>query len=428
MSKANNYSRYCLLLIILLISNLLSAQNRIASPYSRFGIGDIDENNNAWNFSMGETGVAFRSPSHINYLNPASYTEFDSLSFLLEGGFQLSSVQLRTNTQTASRNYGSLAYLLMGLPVTHWWRTSIGIVPFSNVGYNISVTEPRAGIGEVNRTYTGEGGINRFNWGNGFQITKNLSIGVNASYLFGNSNRRSEVLFPDSLYNLNTVIDNDVTVNSFYFDFGAQYSFRLKKDISMVIGGIFAPKTGISAKSGQLARTFELLTDASEKILDTIYQTPDAHGKIMFPLSLGAGVSVTKPDHWLVGADFKWENWKNYTAFDLADSLVNSYQISVGAEILPNINAFTNYLKRIRYRVGFNYNHTYLELRGKQLNDYAFSVGFGLPVRNSKTGINLGLQVGSAGTLESNLIKATYFKFVLGFSLYERWFVKRKYY
>ena len=428
MSKANNYTRYSLLLFSLLLSTLLSAQIRIASPYSRFGIGDLSGINNDWNFSMGSTGIAFRSPLHINILNPASYSEFDSTSFVFEGGVLMNTTQLRTNIQTVSRNNASLGYLLFGFPVTRWWKTSVGVLPFSDVGYNISTTEEHEGIGKIRRNYTGEGGINRFNWGNGFMIGKNLSVGFNASYLFGNSNRRSSVLFPDSIMNMNTMVDNDITVNSFYFDFGAQYRFKLKKDIKMVIGGIFAPKSAISAKTSKLTRTFVLATDGSEIIKDTIDQTADTHGKIQFPLSFGLGLSFEKQDHWLLGADFKWQNWNNYTAFEISDSLVNSYQVTFGAEVIPDINAFTKYLKRIRYRVGFSYNSTYLELRGKHLNDYAFSLGFGLPIRGIKTGLNLGLQVGSRGTTQSDLIKETYFKFVIGFSIYESWFVKRKYY
>ncbi len=428
MLKIFSSLRYCLLLFSLFLSTLLSAQIKIISPYSRFGIGDLSGINNAWNFSMGGTGIAFRSPTHINYLNPASYTEFDSTSFVFEGGVLMNSIQLKSNIQSVSRNYASLGYLLFGFPVNHWWKTSIGLFPFSNVGYNIAITELHDDIGKVKRSYTGEGGINRFNWGNGFQITRSLSIGFNASYLFGNSNRRSAVLFPDSIMFMNFMVDHDITVNDFYFDFGAQYRIKLKKDMSMVLGGIFSPKSAVSAKANTLARTFVLASDLSETIKDTINISDDVHGKIVVPLSLGFGLSFEKQDRWVIGGDFKWQNWKNYTAFDITDSLVNSYQFNFGAEIQPDVNAYTNYLKRIHYRFGFNYTSTYLELRGKHLNDYAFSLGFGLPVHGSKTAVNLGLQVGSRGTLESNLIKETYFKFVLGFSIYERWFVKRKYF
>jgi lipopolysaccharide assembly outer membrane protein LptD (OstA) len=142
----------------------------------------------------------------------------------------------------------------------------------------------------------------------------------------------------------------------------------------------------------------------------------------------GFGAGFEKQDKWMVGGDFKWQNWKNYRAFDMSDSLVNSFEIHAGVEYLPDINSYTNYLKHIRYRLGFTYNSSYLKLRGEHLNEYAISLGFGLPFRGMKTGLNLAGEFGSLGTTQSNLIKETYFKFVVGFSIYERWFVKRKYY
>ena len=62
---------------LLLSSTIVHGQIQIASPYSRFGIGDLSDNNNAWNSSMGEIGFGVRSNYHVNYSNPASYTAFD---------------------------------------------------------------------------------------------------------------------------------------------------------------------------------------------------------------------------------------------------------------------------------------------------------------------------------------------------------------
>jgi len=114
-----------LTLLFLFLNLNLFSQIRIASPYSRFGIGDLADNNNAWNMTMGQTGYAFRSPYHVNYLNPASYTAFDSMSFVFEGGFNSEFVTLSSNFQRVNRNYASLGNLLFGMPVTRWWKTSL---------------------------------------------------------------------------------------------------------------------------------------------------------------------------------------------------------------------------------------------------------------------------------------------------------------
>jgi hypothetical protein len=417
-----------ILLTLILFSFTAGAQIRIASPYSRFGIGMLRGNNNAWNFGMGGLGVGIRSPYHVNFTNPASYTAFDSTSFVFEGGFLSEFVTLKTNFSSDNRNYTSLGYLLFGMPVTKWWRTALGIVPFSDVGYNLQSDQVVTGIGLESRVYSGEGGINRFFWGNGFKITKKLSVGLNISYLFGSMNREAVAKFPDSVYFLNLKSDSWIMINDLYLNYGIQYIQPLKKNMHIVAGAVFATQSNMSAETNTIAQNYIIGSDGTENVRDTLLNLAAYHGKIVLPWMFGLGISIDKTDKWMAGADFKWQNWKEYTAFGLSDSLVNSYQVSAGAEFLPDQYNFSNYLKRIRYRVGVMYNSSYLELRGQHLKEYALSVGLGLPLKGMKTNLNLSMQVGSYGTTSSDLIQESYFKFSIGFSIYERWFVKRKYF
>jgi hypothetical protein len=423
-----NKTRFTLLLLLVLSTSTLMAQIRVSSPYSRFGLGDLADNNNAWNLALGQTSISLRSPYHINYGNPASYTAFDSLSFVFEGGFNMDIVQLTSNVESASRTYASLGYLLFGFPATKWWKTSLGLVPFSSVGYNILNEEDYKDIGRVSRVYRGAGGINRFYWGNGFQPFKNLSIGFNVSYLFGNLELESLVIFPDSIYYANVQETNNVTVNDLYFDYGMQYYPKIGNDLFLNVGATFALESKMSAKTDYVVNTFFLGTTGIEYPKDTIAMADEYKGKVVIPMTFGGGVGMFKPDAWMIGVDCRWANWEKFTAFGISDSLVNSLQINVGAEIIPDINSYTKYFRRVSYRFGFMFNNTYLKLRGKQLGEYAVSLGFGLPLRGMKTGLNVSVMAGMRGTIENDLIRETYLRFIVGFSINERWFVKRKYY
>jgi hypothetical protein len=427
MIKNRCNSRISLSVLFLFLYFSLSAQTIITSPYSRYGIGDLTANANAWNFSMGGTSIGLRSPYHISFINPASYTAFDSTSFVFEGGVIFNYVQLKTNLQSASRTYASVGYLTFGFPVTKWWKTTLGLLPYSNVGYNVSSDEILPEVGRVTRIYSGSGGINRFLWGNGFKLTKNLSIGINASYLFGSMVRESASTFPDSAFYFNFRESSNITVSGLYFDYGIQYTSILKKDVRLTAGAIFGTSTNVNAKTDLLSITY-IESGGNEYPKDTIKNEPGTRGTITIPLMFGLGLSFEKPDKWIIGADYRWQNWKKYQAFGINDSLVNSYAISAGVELVPDFNNYTNYFKRVRYRLGLKYNSTYLQLRQKHLNEYAVTLGFGLPIRGMRTAINLSAELGTRGTIQSNLIKETYFNFVIGFSIYERWFVKRKYF
>jgi hypothetical protein len=419
-----------LLLLLLLLSGTvrLSAQSGIASPYSRYGLGDLQMNYNAWNFAMGQISYGVRSPYHINWNNPASLTAFDSATFVFEGGFNADFVELKSNISTANANTASLGYIQFGMPITRWWRSSLGLLPYSKVGYSVAVTQQVDGVGRVIHLYTGDGGVNQFMWGNGFRITRNFSIGLNMSYLFGNMDRRATVLFPDSAFYTNYKQDFTLTMHDFYFTSGVQYSAKLDDTHYLNAGAVFSTTSKMNAELDYLSRTFLLGSSGVEYIQDTIAYGTNYRGHIVIPWTAGAGISLGKNDRWMFGLDGRWQNWQNFSAFGQSDSLVNSYQVSGGAEVTPNPGNYSNYLKRIIYRAGFHYQGTYLKLRGRELNEYAFSLGFGLPLRGMKTTLNLAGQVGVRGTTQNGLIRETSFRFVVGFSIYDKWFVKKKYY
>jgi hypothetical protein len=420
--------RLPIILCSLILSLTSFSQIRITSPYSRFGIGDLADNNNAFNMSMGQLGIGVRSPYHINYANPASYSALDSLSFVFEGGFNGEFVTLSSNFQTINRNYASLGYLLFGMPVNRWWKTSLGLVPYSDVGYNVANVEEYPNSGTVLRVYSGSGGINRLFWGNAFNPFKKLSLGINISYLFGSMERMATVYFPDSSNAMNFREAYYVTMNDLSFNFGAQYKAKIKNDLFLNLGAVFNPSLSMAAKTDVLAYTFLLGSSGIEQPRDTLATAEGFKGRIIIPMMIGGGFSFEKTSKWMVGLDFKWQNWEKFRAFDLSDSLVNSWHLNFGGEIVPNADNYSNYLARVRYRLGFTYNKTYLRLRGQDLNEYAITFGFGFPLRGMKTMLNIGAQYGVRGTTSQNLIRESYFKIVIGFSIYERWFIKRKYY
>ena len=72
------YPFTALILVFSLFSaEIACAQTSGISPYSRYGIGDLQDESSVLNFSMGGTGIAYHNdastPFFINLKNPASY-------------------------------------------------------------------------------------------------------------------------------------------------------------------------------------------------------------------------------------------------------------------------------------------------------------------------------------------------------------------
>ena len=91
-----NLNKKVLILFVILLSiiNVVVGQNRISSPYSRYGIGSLQNRNSIFSYSMGNLSKSISSPTVINFGNPASYSAFDSMSFVFDGALISSNTNL----------------------------------------------------------------------------------------------------------------------------------------------------------------------------------------------------------------------------------------------------------------------------------------------------------------------------------------------
>ena len=161
-----------LLIFAMLTLPFLQAQNEINSPYSGFGVGVVNKSSNSILDAMGGTSYAIQSPYFINFRNPASYAAFDSLTMVADVAASIYSTTLSTNTASQKNSYARPGYITIGIPVTRHWRTSLGIVPFSTVGYSIDDSKNIETIGKVSYEYSGSGGLMQLYWGNAFKVSR----------------------------------------------------------------------------------------------------------------------------------------------------------------------------------------------------------------------------------------------------------------
>lgn len=419
---------WCVLLVSAAIPALVSGQININSPYTRFGPGTTVENGlDPRTTAMGGLHYGLRKNDLINSANPASYTAFDSVSFIFDAGIFGLVTNLKTDQLKDNGSYISISHLLFGFPVTKWWRTSFGVLPFSYVGYDIYHTEKFEESMNIVYKYNGSGGFNQLYWGSGFLITKNLSVGFNIKYMFGNIGRLTGVGFPDSLEMMNTTIKTNIRPSDIYGEVGFQYKVNLPKENYMVVGGAFSPQAKINSKATYIASTyFGLITD-QQLYYDTIAFIPNEKGTWTLPTKIGVGVTAGKQGNWLAGADFVWQNWENYEYYGQSDSLLNSWNISVGGEYIPDPRS-TNYLNRVMYRMGFHYGNTPIYLKGQHIEEVGITFGLGLPIKKSRSTVNLSASFGRKGTTEDGLIQENIFRFTLGVNVFENWFIKSKYF
>jgi len=378
--------------------------------------------------AMGGSSAGIRSALFVNPFNPASYTSFDSNSFIFDAALSARTMTLKTSSNAAKINDAGLAYITMGFPITKWWKTSLGILPFSSMEYQIIVDSVLPDIGKVQYDYSGNGGLNRAIVGNAFQPLRNLSVGFNFSYIFGTLNHQRTLTFPDSNNHWSTRMTSSTLVRSLYLDFGLQYHKNLKNGLGLTSGVTFSPGQPLSSNADFLAVSFyHNYTSNLDIVKDTSVYNQSVSGEIRIPYSLGAGISLNKLTRWNFAADIHYQQWSDFRFFGSSQSLSNTLRVSLGGQFRPSTVDIGSYWKRINYRAGIRFEQSFLEVRSTRLNDFGISFGVGLPMKKSRSLINMAFEAGAFGTTENRLIKENYFRFTLGASIFEKWFLKRRY-
>ena len=413
-----------ILIIITVITGF--AQKNYTSIYSRFGIGELSPRGNSVNYSLGFAGIAYRNKVYLNSLNPASYTALDSMTFILDFGFNGKYTYLQTETVNENHYAANISYITIGFPITHWYFTTIGMKPFSSSGYSITnntnVTDGNGNIiTESTQNYTGEGDITQLYIGQAVKLTKKLSLGAHISYLYGKLNNITTLTLPAEFGGKNLNEQNKTYVNDFYFDFGTQYTHSFNQQTHLTIGVTYGLKKKISSQTYTTVTSFY----GSSGRIDTLENTLTDRNKLIFPMYFGAGVSLILQNHYRFLFDYQFTDWKNSELFEKQD-VDNSFKTNFGIEIMPNKNSL-HYGNKISYRIGGYYKKSLIIVNNKNLKNFGITFGFGLPVRNLGTTFNFAFVLGQMGTTENGLIKENFVGFNISLSFLDKWFYKRKF-
>ncbi len=418
---------------------MLFAQNNnnTTSPYSRFGLGDLQSRSLGRTFAMGGASLGSRNPLQINMANPASYTSADSLAFIFEFGINGKLASYRTDTAKMTSNDVNFRYLSMGFRITNRIAASLGLTPYSDVGYDIRLNRHLENTGDYFLRYSGDGSLTRSYFGLAITPFKNISIGANLNYLFGNLSNNASLYFGDiniiNNYFYNIEKYEYIRINQFGLDFGLQATLPLKNNQSITLGAVVENKPEYASyKSDGMFNDLTIITNRSSgngvTDRDTIKYNAEEKGMIQFPLTYGIGVSYVKTDVLEINLDYYRQSWSKATFFgSINPVLTDLNKVAAGAEWIPDNNSIRSYWQRVAYRAGVKYEESYLKLNGRQITDFGVSFGVGLPIYRSYSTINVAAEVGKRGTKSADLISEKYVKLNFNVNLHDIWFLQRRY-
>lgn len=411
--------KYKILLLGLITGLAAWAQNGTTSPYSRFGYGILGDNAIGAQRAMGGVGYALHNNRQINVMNPASYVSMDSLTFLFDIGLTYQAVTTHEGQLSETSQSGSLDYIVMQFPLGRHMAGSIGLLPYSNVGYSFASsisngTDSRTGEGNISQAYVGVSG----------NLFKGFSIGANVSYLFGNLTNANTVI-PTS--GSTGIFETDLKVRDYHLQFGAQYAIEWDKKHTITLGAVYSPGKALLGKA--YTSTYDV---SSSSIIDADTLNMKSHYSLAS--TYGGGISYNYDKRLTVAADVTYQNWAdakftNLNAGQLQTStgqFNNRLKIALGAEFRPK-SMGGNYFQRINYRAGLFYNRSYLKISDNDLNEIGATCGFGFPLATDKSVVNVAFEYINRQCSPAKLISEDHFRISVSLTFNEMWFWQRKF-
>lgn len=411
------------IIALALIIPAISHAQDTGSAYSRLGYGLLRDNVTSMQRQMGGVGYAMRSGRQINVMNPASYAAIDSLTFLFDLGLDLSSTTNKEGSMKDNRMGGGLDYLTMQFPLGKYMGGSVGLLPYSSVGYGFETEIP----GGVTRRQ-GSGGLNELYLGVAGRPFNGLTIGANISYLFGSITHDVQTT-PSG--NSTALFEQVVEVRDYDLNFGAQYGLNFGRN-SIILGLTYSPSKSFLGHAWvtKYDTSNDVTTSGNTQtiVADTVMARTSMRNHFSRPETWGAGISYTWNRRLNVEADFTYQPWAKAKFLDMDNfagtRLADRWSANLGAEYTHARRG--SYISRISYRLGGFYSRDYVMVGDNNVRDFGISCGFGLPAPAGKSVINLGFEWRRRQAYPQALLTENHFTVTLGLNFNELWFFQRK--
>lgn len=384
---------------------------------------------------MGGIAAPYASALNINFTNPASYASLTRTT--LEIGMNIDGVSIATNDSVYRTGNGSISHLAIAFvpnPRRNNWAISAGLLPYSNINYNfIQNFNDTASVGSYREIFTGSGSLYQAYVGGAYKV-KGFSVGANAGYLFGKLDYQKLITFADSADSYATRNNSSMNVKSFVYSVGVQYQKQIytnpenpdeRHKIFMTLGVYGSSGMKMNAKLSNYWERLNIISDVGVVVVDTIAATFNKKDKVNLPFNLGVGAMFGNERYWMIGADFKFMNWQNFSS-PLSNSTLNSsWRVSLGMQITPKLDD-RKYLNRVQYRLGGYYGKSEIAYQGNQLSEAAGTFGLGIPFKAAGR-LNISGEIGTRGGSDKSIIRENFYRFTFGLVINDIWFIKRKF-
>ncbi|HYM92935.1 MAG TPA: hypothetical protein VET23_02265, partial [Chitinophagaceae bacterium] len=296
------------------------------SPYSVYGVGDIDYKAYDRTSGMAGTGLALQSSTFLINNNPAGIAGLTRSFYLFNVGVTGKTVQFSGTPVDASNSNSKDVWIKavsLSVKINKFWASSFGFGQFSSINYKFSGNKQVEGSSSQYLIgYSGDGGLNDYYWTNAVSLGKHFSFGIKSSLIAGASNQ-SELITDQSVSATIQSTQQDY-FRHLRFEYGAIYNNSLSKNWDFSVGSKFSNKTKLPSD-----RTLTVLQNGVS-IISNQYITSN---QLFLPTSAGVGLALTHNKRTTFAADYSFENWTPLGENGTGWQLTNNNRVSAGLEL-----------------------------------------------------------------------------------------------
>lgn len=395
------------------------AQN-MNSPYSIYGVGDIDFRAYNRTSGMGSTGLALQSSFYIIDNNPAAITGLTRSFYLVDVAATGKSVQYSgdpINPGNSSNKDFWIKRFGLAIKLNKIWASAVGIRQFSNINYKFAGSKPVEGSMTTYATdYEGTGGMNEYYWTNAISLGKHLSLGLKSSIIAGSINQAETLSDP----NLQTTISTQEQdyLGQLRLQAGVLYGTAVNKKWDFSIGGRYEPQVKINSE-----RTLTVTENNTTIVNNDLLKD----GLFYLPNTYAGGIALKHNKRTSFALDYVYEDWSSLHIRQQGWQLVSNNRVSGGIEFSKQKRIAGQMIEKRYFQLGGFFNNSYLQVRNNPIKEFGFTAGMGGAL-NGSFHYNLALEAGTRGTTRSGLIRENYIQFTLAVSYRDFIFSKgRKY-
>lgn len=373
------------------------------SPYSMIGLGEIESRDYGRTAGMGNIGIGVRDYDYLNAINPSGISELDSLKFIFDFSVTGKYSIFRSRGIKEETINGNPKKIAIGFRMLPGWGISLGLKPFSDVGYKIYNAEPIEGTTSTKSVYIqGSGGVYRLYLSNGVKITDCFSVGINTELITGIMKQTEDQ--EDYLF------EKESRFSQFYNTFGLQYHTD-----KLTIGATYGYKQNVKLKNK---------TSVYDSGYDLVEETDNRSINQFIPETYGLGFSYLK-GRTSIGADLKYQRSKGMNSSVSSVKIDDSYSINAGMGYTLGDNRYYRFRDQSQLQFGGSLYKSYLKIGNKNAFGYSVTAGYSMPVNGSL--LNLSFEYGDYLSVPNNYIRESYLMMTISVSIIDTWFMKRKF-